>query len=120
MTEQEKTLCEALSFARIEELPAEATDALWGKAIALVTKTTNRQSYAIVRNDDGRYSVIKDFGAIATIISVDKVYPYEGGSGAPIVVMPTAKNVAVQHSEPAARRPGRPKSVETPSENKAE
>lgn len=111
MTEQEKTLCEALSFARIEELPAEAANNTWGKAIALVTKATNRQSYVIVKNNYGKCGVIKDFGAIATITSIDKVYPYEERSGKPIIAEPVMENETTQPIEPAptVRKPGRPK-----------
>lgn len=84
INEIEKTLCEALSHARIEELPKESTKkAAWTKAIALVTKTTNRQSYVIVRKKDGRIDIVKDFGTTAQIIRIDAVYPYEGAVETP-------------------------------------
>lgn len=79
MIEQEKTLCEALSFAGIEELPKKADKNVdWKKGVALVTKATNRQSYVIVKKNEKGVSVIKDFGTICPIKSIDEVYPYEG------------------------------------------
>lgn len=79
MTELEQTLSEALSYARIPELPADVSEAVgtWTKAIVLVKKTNNRLNYAVARNDgNGGVNIIKDFGAMCRVTEVLNIYPF--------------------------------------------
>lgn len=79
MTELEKTLSEALTYAKIFELPQKANerDGDWLKAVALVVKANNRRSYAIVNNDGtGNPRVSVDFGAPVAIREILEIYPY--------------------------------------------
>ena len=79
MTEIEKTLSEALTYARVPELPkkTEKGDNGWIKAIALVRKANNRTGYVIVNNDGiGNPMVSVDFGPAIVIKEIMEVYPY--------------------------------------------
>lgn len=79
MTELEQTLSEALSFARVPELPEDVskTTGTWTKAIVLVKKANNRQNYAIAHNDgSGGARIVKDFGPTYKIVDVLGIFPY--------------------------------------------
>lgn len=77
MTNEEKTLFEALSCAGLSALPKEKTDDLWVKAIVKVTKCDNSKNYAIAMNTvSGKPDIIRDFGNTARIVKVEEVYPY--------------------------------------------
>lgn len=78
----EFTLTDALMEARIAELPEEFVPGedngkTWVKAIVLVTKNNCSQNYAVAVNDgEGNPYVVKDFGSVASIVRVDKIYPF--------------------------------------------
>lgn len=77
----ERSLSEALSRARLQELPDEYNDAsklTWIKAVALVKKRDCSTSYCIVKNNtDGNPYVVSDFGSPSVIVSFEKIYPYQ-------------------------------------------
>lgn len=76
----EKSLCEALSRARLSELPdeyQEGSKVTWVKAIALVKKRDCSMSYCIVRNDIGKPAVVTDFGSQSIVVSFEKIYPFQ-------------------------------------------
>lgn len=73
------TLSEALSYAKVPELPAKAAEGAndWLKAIVLVKKANNRTNYAVAINDGmGNPQVVADFGPAMVIREVMEVYPY--------------------------------------------
>lgn len=71
------TLSDAMACAGLTKLPKEATDNLWMKAVVKVTKCDNSENYAIALNTiNGKPSVIRDFGNMAKITSIDNIYPY--------------------------------------------
>lgn len=74
----EMSLMEALSYCGVKELPEEDKgENVWIKSIALVSKRDGSRSYvATVKDKDGYPRIIKDFGTIAAIASIDKHYPY--------------------------------------------
>lgn len=79
MTELELTLSEALSFAKVAEMPAELEEGRtdWVKALVLVRKYNGRENYALAINEGGAMpSVVKDFGSSCGIQSVLRIYPY--------------------------------------------
>lgn len=74
----EMSLIEALSYCGVKELPEEdKKENVWIKSIALVSKKDGSQAYvATVKDKEGNPRIIKDFGSIAAISSIDKHYPY--------------------------------------------
>ncbi len=81
MTQEEKTLADALSYAKVVELPAEykATSMkIWARAIVKVKKYNGRCNYALAINDgSGSPRVVKDFGEMVGIKTFEGIYPYE-------------------------------------------
>lgn len=78
-TSEQISLSEALSEARISELPKpiKNNNMIWIKAIVKVTKCTGTSNYAIgVNNGNGKPSIINDFGKTAKIVRIDGIYPY--------------------------------------------
>lgn len=78
---KDKSLREALGAAACRELPKEwreGRDALfWIKAIVLVRKRNNTQSYALAeRRGDGLITYVKDFGLMSQITGLVAIYPY--------------------------------------------
>lgn len=77
MNNLEKTLTDALMSAGLSSLPKEGSDNLWIKAIVEVKKCDNSSNYAIaVNNVDGKPNIVQDFGNMARIVSIGKIYPY--------------------------------------------
>lgn len=78
MSEKEKTLSEALSYAAVPELPAEllAGDNSWVKAIVLVRKFNNNENYALAINNGESVTIVKDFGTLSAIREILNIYPY--------------------------------------------
>lgn len=77
ITNEEKTLSEALFCAGLTSLPKENSESLWIKAIVKVKKCDNSNNYAIALNSaDGKPSVIRDFGNMARIVKIENVYPF--------------------------------------------
>lgn len=77
MNNLDKTLIEALSCEGLPNLPKEAGDGMWIKAIVKVTKCDNSSNYAIALNSsDGKPRIVRDFGNMARIKRIDNIYPY--------------------------------------------
>ena len=79
MTKTEQEEFAALKWAGVPEIPAveDKKTPVWIYAIAKVTTTSNRQSYAIVRQDYGRKpNMILSF-TDEGILRVDSVHPYK-------------------------------------------
>lgn len=77
MNNLDKSLMEALSCEGLPNLPKEGCDNLWIKAIVKVTKCDNSSNYAVALNSvDGKPNIIRDFGNMARIKSIDNIYPY--------------------------------------------
>lgn len=81
MTYEEKTLAEAMSYAKVPKLPEEykATGMkIWARAIVKVKKYNGRSNYALAVNDgSGSPRVVKDFGEMVGIKTFEAIYPYE-------------------------------------------
>lgn len=79
MTKTEMDELDALRFAGVPEVPAQADEntPVWIYAIARVTTTTMRQSYAIVRMNYGRDPVIVRSFTVEGIAAIDSVHPYK-------------------------------------------
>lgn len=79
MTELEQSLSNALSYARVPELPqsVDQQEGVWTKAIILVKKYNNRQNYAVAHNDgNGNPLIVADFGPSCGIKEIVGIYPY--------------------------------------------
>lgn len=71
-----KCLEHANSFELPKEFDNDSGD-YWLKAIVLVKKHNMSENYAIAeRNSQGKAIVVRDFGAISPLESIEKVYPY--------------------------------------------
>ena len=74
------TLSEALSFARLRELPKKLNPELgltWILAIALIKKKTLKNAYAIVeQRADGLIQYKKTFGRLSPIDGLISIHPY--------------------------------------------
>lgn len=81
MTYEEKTLAEAMSYAKVPKLPEEykATGIkIWARAIVKVKKYNGRSNYALAVNDgSGSPRIVKDFGEMIGIKTFEAIYPYE-------------------------------------------
>lgn len=75
---KEESLVNALAYCDLRDLPKEWDEEnVYLKALALVAKSDGSKSYAFVQKYiDGKDRIIKDFGRIASIKSIEKVYPY--------------------------------------------
>ena len=75
-----ESLKKCLEHANSFELPKEFdknSGDYWLKAIVLVKKHNMSENYAIAeRNSQGKAVVVRDFGAISPLESIEKVYPY--------------------------------------------
>lgn len=73
-----ETLIEALSYCSVKELPSKLEGKeVWIKAIGLVSKADGGRSYvALVRGDNGKPRIVKDFGSLSTVVKVEEIYPY--------------------------------------------
>ena len=78
--EETNTLQEALSFARLRELPKKYDPGLgltWILAVAYVRKKNLMRSYAIVeQRADGLIQYKKTFGSVSQLDSLLAIYPY--------------------------------------------
>lgn len=73
-----RSLVAALAYCDLKSLPKkDSKDYYWLKALGLVSKADGTKSYVLLRMDtDFTQRVIKDFGTISPIVSVDEVYPF--------------------------------------------
>lgn len=78
--EEERTLNEALQYAHIPSLPElydEKGGDVWIEALVKVTKLNGHTNFAVAKIDEqGKPRIVKDFGVMAGIVSVDEIRPY--------------------------------------------
>lgn len=74
----DKTLVDALSFCGLRALPDKWDDEhIYLRALALVTKADATKSYVLLQKDDtGHDKIVKDFGTIAVIRTIDSIHPF--------------------------------------------
>jgi hypothetical protein len=72
---------EALEAAGLVCLPDalnQSANIVWVKAIGLVRKLNGIKNYVLLeQNDEGKAVIKKDFGALAQILEIEEIYPYE-------------------------------------------
>lgn len=75
---KEKSLIECLAYCDLRDLPKEWDgENVYLKAIALVAKSDGSKSYAYMQKYiNGNDRIIKDFGHIASIKNIEKIYPF--------------------------------------------
>ena len=77
---EEETLSEALSFAKLKDLPKKFNPELgltWILAIALIKKKNLMNAYAIVeQRADGLIQYKKTFGRLSPIDGLISIHPY--------------------------------------------
>lgn len=71
------SLMECMSLSRMTELPKEWDGKrIWLKAIVKVSKCDNSKNYALAENNGrNKPSIMRDFGNMARIVSIDAIYP---------------------------------------------
>lgn len=77
MNSTEKSLFDCLEFCKVAQLP-EAWDnkSIWLKAIAKVQKYDGNSYYCYIeRDNEGKQSIVRDFGSIYAILKTEEVYP---------------------------------------------
>lgn len=76
--DKNKGLVGVLQYTRLRELPSEDNGKnVWIMAIALVLKSDGSSNYAVIDKDkDGNVRIMKDFGNMASIYSIKKIYPF--------------------------------------------
>lgn len=74
----EKSLTSVLRYARLRELPQEDNGKnVWIMAIVRVRKSDGSTNYAVADKDaDGKMRIMKDFGSVCSIFSIDNIYPF--------------------------------------------
>lgn len=74
----EKSLTSVLRYTRLRELPQEDNGKnVWIMAIVLVRKSDGSTNYAVADKDaDGKMRIMKDFGSVCSIFSIDDIYPF--------------------------------------------
>lgn len=74
----EKTLTSVLRYTRLRELPQEDNGKnVWIMAIVRVRKSDGSTNYAVADKDaDGKMRIMKDFGSVCSIFSIDNIYPF--------------------------------------------
>lgn len=68
-------LCLSESGAQMLGEKAKESD-IWAEAIVLVKKIDMSMNYALAVYDYGRIKILKDFGHVSQIISIESVHPY--------------------------------------------
>ena len=73
-----ESLINALGWASLRALPEKDNgENIWLRALALVSKRDGSKGYvALVKGKNGDDRIIKDFGSIAPIVSIEETYPY--------------------------------------------
>ena len=77
LTETEKSLFDCLAFCKLSQLPEkEDGKSVWLNAIAKTRKNDGCHYYAYVeRGKDGKPKIMRDFGAVRTIVKMEEFYP---------------------------------------------
>lgn len=73
-------LVDALCYLSLRDVPEEhnGTD-IWLKALVRTAKSDSSMGYAYMERDSKHVQgrIVKDFGSMASIVRIDKVYPFE-------------------------------------------
>lgn len=74
----EKSLTSVLRYTRLRELPQEDNGKnVWIMAIVRVRKSDGSTNYAVADKDaEGKMRIMKDFGSVCSIFSIDNIYPF--------------------------------------------
>ena len=77
LTETEKSLFDCLAFCKLSQLPEkEDGKSVWVNAIAKTRKNDGCYYYCYVERDkDGKPKIMRDFGAVRTIVKMEEFYP---------------------------------------------
>ena len=77
LTETEKSLFDCLAFCKLSQLPEkEDGKSVWVNAIAKTRKNDGCYYYCYVERDkDGKPKIMRDFGAVRTIVEMEEFYP---------------------------------------------
>ncbi len=75
---KEKSLIDCLSHLNLKDLPKEwDNENVYILAVGLVSKRDGSSNYVALKKDkDGNDKIAKDFGNIALLNKIEKVYPY--------------------------------------------
>lgn len=74
-----KSLIDALSWSSLRELPKKDNgENIWIRALALASKRDGSKSYvALVKGKNGEDRMVKDFGTVSQVVTIDEIYAYE-------------------------------------------
>ena len=77
MTKTEESMFDCLAFCKLSQLPEkEDGKSVWLNAIAKTRKNDGCYYYCYVERDkDGKPKIIRDFGAVRTIVKIEEFYP---------------------------------------------
>ena len=77
MTKTEESLFDCLAFCKLSQLPEkEDGKSVWLNAIAKTRKNDGCYYYCYVeRGKDGKPKIMRDFGAVRTIVKMEEFYP---------------------------------------------
>ena len=77
MTKTEESLFDCLAFCKLSQLPEkEDGKSVWVNAIAKTRKNDGCYYYCYVERDkDGKPKIMRDFGAVRTIVKMEEFYP---------------------------------------------
>ena len=77
MTKTEESLFDCLAFCKLSQLPEkEDGKSVWLNAIAKTRKNDGCYYYCYVERDkDGKPKIMRDFGAVRTIVKMEEFYP---------------------------------------------
>lgn len=77
LNKTEQSMFDCLAFCKLSQLPdKEDGKSVWINAIAKTRKNDGCHYYAYVERDkDGKPKIIRDFGAVRTIVKMEEFYP---------------------------------------------
>ena len=77
MTKTEESMFDCLAFCKLSQLPEkEDGKSVWLNAIAKTRKNDGCYYYCYVERDkDGKPKIMRDFGAVRTIVKMEEFYP---------------------------------------------
>lgn len=77
MTKTEESMFDCLAFCKLSQLPEkEDGKSVWLNAIAKTRKNDGCYYYCYVERDkDGKPKIMRDFGAVRTIVKIEEFYP---------------------------------------------
>lgn len=77
LSKTEQSLFDCLAFCKLSQLPEkEDGKSVWVNAIAKTRKNDGCYYYCYVERDkDGKPKIMRDFGAVRTIVKIEEFYP---------------------------------------------